>query len=40
MGISLHGVKKHITNIYNKLGAVNRVDALHIAHASGILEPD
>lgn len=38
LGISLHGVKKHITNIYNKLGAVNRVDALRIAVAGGIIE--
>ena len=39
MGISLHGVKKHITCIYSKLGAVNRVDAIHIAAAHGLLEP-
>lgn len=40
MGISLHGVKKHITNIYNKLGAINRVDAIHIAIANGILDAE
>ena len=38
LGISLHGVKKHITGIYNKLGAINRVDAIHIAVANGLLE--
>lgn len=37
-GVSLHGVKKHITNIYSKLGAVNRVEAIHIAKVNGILE--
>lgn len=40
LGISLHGVKKHITNIYNKLGAVNRVDAIQIAVAGGLLDDD
>ena len=38
LGISLHGVKKHIAGIYNKLGAVNRVDAIHIAVAHGLIE--
>jgi LuxR family maltose regulon positive regulatory protein len=38
LGISINGVKKHITNIYTKLGAVNRVDAIHIAVSSGIIE--
>ncbi|QQO07817.1 helix-turn-helix transcriptional regulator [Breznakiella homolactica] len=38
LGISLHGVKKHITNIYDKLGAVNRVDAIRIADANGIFD--
>ena len=38
LGISLHGVKKHITSIYNKLGAVNRVDAIHIAVTSGLID--
>lgn len=38
MGISLHGVKKHIANIYQKLGAVNRVDAIQIAIANGIID--
>ncbi|MDL2253443.1 LuxR C-terminal-related transcriptional regulator [Ruminococcaceae bacterium OttesenSCG-928-I18] len=37
MGITVHGVKKHITSIYTKLGAVNRVDALHIAFVSGLI---
>ncbi|MDL2217301.1 LuxR C-terminal-related transcriptional regulator [Christensenellaceae bacterium OttesenSCG-928-M15] len=40
LGISLNGVKKHITNIYNKLGAINRIDALHIGMANGLLDPD
>ena len=39
LGITLHGVKKHIAGIYNKLGAVNRVDAIHIAVANGLIEP-
>jgi DNA-binding CsgD family transcriptional regulator len=38
LGISINGVKKHITNIYTKLGAVNRVDAIHIAVSNGIIE--
>lgn len=38
MGISLHGVKKHITSIYDKLGAANRADAVHIAIAQGIID--
>ena len=35
--ISLHGVKKHITNIYSKLGVSNRVEAIHIAQSSDLL---
>ena len=38
LGISVHGVKKHLANIYQKLGAVNRLDAIHIAIANGLLE--
>ncbi|MGI6153649.1 MAG: LuxR C-terminal-related transcriptional regulator [Christensenellaceae bacterium] len=38
LGISIHGVKKHITNIYYKLGALNRVDAIYIAVANGLIE--
>lgn len=38
MGISLHGVKKHIAGIYKKLNAVNRVDAVNIAVAHGIVK--
>lgn len=39
--ITLHGVKKHITNIYNKLGAINRADAVHIATINNIIkEPE
>lgn len=37
LGITVHGVKKHIANIYLKLGAVNRLDAIHIATAQGLL---
>ena len=37
LGISLHGVKKHITNIYNKLGAANRADAVQIALSNGLV---
>lgn len=33
--ISVNGVKKHITGIFNKLGAVNRTDALRIAAIRG-----
>ena len=38
LGISIHGVKKHVANIYLKLGAVNRLDAIHIAIANGLLK--
>lgn len=37
MGISINGVKKHITSIYNKLGAINRADAVFIATTQGII---
>lgn len=30
-GISINTVKSHIRNIYSKLGAINRADAIHIA---------
>jgi LuxR family maltose regulon positive regulatory protein len=36
--ISLNAVKELIKNIYQKLGAVNRADAVRIALASGILK--
>ncbi|MFE6776684.1 LuxR C-terminal-related transcriptional regulator [Streptomyces sp. NPDC057702] len=32
-------VKRHLTNIYRKLGATSRVDAIRRAHEAGILEP-
>lgn len=35
MGISVSGVKSHIGNIYNKLGAVNRSDAIRKAVLAG-----
>lgn len=37
MDISINGVKKHITSIYSKLGAINRADAIHIAMSEGII---
>lgn len=38
MGISENAVKKHISKIYFKLGAVNRADAIHIATANGLVD--
>lgn len=35
--ISISTVKKHITNIYNKLGAINRADAIYLAVKMGLL---
>ncbi|MEU9210820.1 response regulator transcription factor [Streptomyces sp. NPDC048415] len=35
--ISVSTVKRHLTNIYRKLGAVSRVDALRRAEAAGML---
>ncbi|MGJ5753599.1 response regulator transcription factor [Streptomyces puniciscabiei] len=35
--ISVSTVKRHLTNIYRKLGAVSRVDALRRAQAAGML---
>lgn len=35
--ISVSTVKRHLTNIYRKLGAVSRVDALRRAEAAGLL---
>ncbi|MFV0399633.1 MAG: LuxR C-terminal-related transcriptional regulator [Oscillospiraceae bacterium] len=35
MDISVNGVKKHLAGIYNKLGAKNRTDAVHIATVNG-----
>lgn len=37
MGISINGVKKHVTSIYSKLGAINRADAIYIAMREGII---
>jgi LuxR family maltose regulon positive regulatory protein len=39
-GISVNTVKSAIRSVYNKLGAVNRADAVRIAAAQGILKPD
>lgn len=33
--ITVNGVKKHITNIYSKLGAINRADAIRLATTNG-----
>lgn len=38
LGITLNGVKKHISNIYTKLGAMNRTEAIRIAIANGLLK--
>lgn len=38
MGISINGVKKHITSIYSKMGAINRADAIYIAMSEGIIK--
>lgn len=38
LDVTLHGVKKHIANIYEKLGAMNRVDALNVAALYGLVE--
>lgn len=35
--ISINSVKKHITGVYNKLGAINRADAIRIATLRGEL---
>lgn len=37
MKVSLGTVKKHITNVYSKLGAVNRADAIYIATGQKLL---
>jgi LuxR family maltose regulon positive regulatory protein len=39
-GISVNTVKSAIRSVYNKLGAVNRADAVRIAAAQGILKED
>lgn len=38
LGISVHGVKKHITNIYTKLGAMSRMEVIQIAVANGFVD--
>lgn len=35
--ISINGVKKHLGNIYTKLGAINSVDAIRLAYLTGII---
>lgn len=36
--ISINTVKKYITSIYNKLGAINRSDAIYLATVKGFLD--
>jgi LuxR family maltose regulon positive regulatory protein len=36
--ISVNTAKSTITNVYNKLGAINRADAVRIAASLGILD--
>ena len=38
MGITVHGVKRHITSLYNKLGAANRSDAIRLATTMRLLD--
>ena len=38
MRISVNGIKWHITNIYTKLGAINRADAIYIAMSKGYIK--
>lgn len=38
LGITIHGVKRHITSLYNKFGATNRVDVIRLAKDSGVIE--
>ena len=37
-GLSVNTIKSTIKNVYNKLGAVNRADAVRIASAGGLIE--
>lgn len=37
MGTSLGNIKRYMTNIYTKLGALNRADAIHIATLNGLV---
>jgi LuxR family maltose regulon positive regulatory protein len=39
IGLSLGSVKKVITGIYAKLGALNRADAIRIAGSAGLIDP-
>lgn len=38
MGITVHGVKRHITSLYNKLGAANRSDAIRLATTMRLID--
>lgn len=38
MGISGNAVKKHVAKLYQKLGATNRADAIHIASIGGLVD--
>jgi DNA-binding NarL/FixJ family response regulator len=33
-------VKFHLSNIYRKLGVVNRTEASRVAHLGGLMEPE
>jgi DNA-binding NarL/FixJ family response regulator len=39
LGIAEATVKRHLTNVYGKLGASSRVDALRLAYESQLLSP-
>lgn len=38
MGITIHGVKRHLTSLYEKLGATSRSDAVIRAEAMGLFQ--
>lgn len=40
LGITVHGVKRHISSLYNKLGAINRSNAIRIADSMGLLRDE
>ena len=37
LGITENGVRYHLKNIYRKLGATGRVDAVRRAHSGGVI---
>ena len=36
-GVTIHTARGYIKNVYNKLGATNSAEAVHIAHLLGLL---